>query len=84
MIEVRLYANLASAAGVSGRRSAGAPSATLRVEPRPGLTVDDVVREAGVRAQDIFVVMVNGAVAALDSPLADGDRVGLFPPISGG
>lgn len=83
MIEVRLYANLA-VAGRAARPSAGATSATLQVEARPGLTVRDIVDEAGLRDQDIFVIMRNGAGVGLDSLLADGDRLGLFPPISGG
>jgi molybdopterin converting factor small subunit len=84
MIEVRLYANLAAAAGSAARPSAGATSATLQVEARPGLTVRDIVDEIGLRDQDIFVIMLSGASAHLDSPLTDGDRLGLFPPISGG
>lgn len=83
MIEVRLYASLA-AAGSSVRSPAGATSATLQVEVRPGLTARDIVDEIGIRDQDIFVIMLNGASAGLDSPLSDGDRLGLFPPISGG
>jgi sulfur carrier protein ThiS len=54
------------------------------VEARPGLTVEDVVAGAGIRAKDVYIVLVNGERARLDSPLADGDRLGLFPAISGG
>jgi molybdopterin converting factor small subunit len=33
---------------------------------------------------DIAIVMINGQTAKLDSLLSDGDRVGLFPVVSGG
>ena len=84
MIEVRLYANLSAAAGSAVRPSVGATSAALQVEARPGLTVRDIVDEKGLRDQDIFVIMLNGVSADLESLLSDGDRLGLFPPISGG
>ena len=83
MIEVRLYANLAFA-GPTVRPAKGAASATLEVEARPGLTVRRVLEEVGVQPQDVFAILINGANAGLDSPLTDGDRLGLFPPISGG
>lgn len=76
MIDVRLYANLT--------RTAGEGATEFQVEARPGLTVKDVVDEGGIRAQDVRIVLVNGRGAELDSPLGDGDRLGLFPAISGG
>lgn len=76
MIDVRLYANLT--------RTAGEGATEFQVEARPGLTVKDVVDEGGIRAQDVRIVLVNGRGAGLDSPLGDGDRLGLFPAISGG
>jgi len=75
MIDVRLYAHLTPAAG---------RAAEFQVEARPGLTVADVVSEAGIRAEDVFIVLVNGVRCGLDSPLFDGDRLGLFPAVSGG
>lgn len=84
MIEVRLYANLAFAATKVARPPQGAASSVLLVEPRPGLTVRDVIAEAGVRPEDVFVVLKNGNNSGLDSPLADGDRLALFPAVSGG
>ena len=76
MIDVRLYADLA--------HDLREGAAEFQVTARPGLTVRDVLNEAGVRPRDVYIVMVNGRVANLDSPLADGDRLGLFPAISGG
>ena len=74
MIKVRLFASLALAMGVK----------EFQVEARPGLTVADVVREAGIDSHELYVVVINGQGAAADSPLVDGDRLGLFPPMSGG
>lgn len=76
MIDVRLYAN--------PRRVPDLGNREFQVEARPGLTVDDVIRDAGVTAGDYYVVMINGYGAGLDSPLADGDRVVLFPAVFGG
>jgi molybdopterin converting factor small subunit len=54
------------------------------VEARSGLTVRDVVVEAGVRPEDVYIIMLNSARVDLDAPLTDGDRLGLFPAVSGG
>lgn len=76
MIDVRLFAHL-TAASSSG-------SAEFQVEAREGLTVRDVVDEAGIAVEAVFIVMVNNERAGLDAPLGDGDRLALFPPVSGG
>ncbi|MFH0915450.1 MAG: MoaD/ThiS family protein [bacterium] len=76
MIDVRLYGNYAAASSQGMRE--------FQVEARPGLTVDDVVRDAGVPAADSYVVMINGYGARLDAEINDGDRVVLFPAIFGG
>ncbi len=84
MIEVRFYANLAFSAAGKVKSSQGSASAAFQVEPRPGLTVREVLSEAGVRPEDVFVILINGTNAGLDTELREGDRVGVFPPISGG
>jgi molybdopterin converting factor small subunit len=94
MIDVRLYAHLAPGAGgpranceSPPRAAAGAPahgSAEFWVEARPGLTVRDVVVEAGVWPEDVYIIMLNSARVDLDASLNDGDRLGLFPAVSGG
>lgn len=76
MIDVRLYAHLPS---VSSRRSA-----VFQVEARPGLTVRDVVAGAGIAPEAVFIVMINNDRAGFDTALADGDRLSLFPAVSGG
>ncbi len=84
MIEVRLYANLAFSAAGKAKSGPGSASLAVQVEPRPGLTVREVLHEAGVRPEDVFVILINGVNAGLDSEVREGDRVGVFPPISGG
>lgn len=76
MIDVRLYAALV--------RTPGPGPSEFEVEPRSGLTVADVVADAGIRRDDVAIVMINGQSASLDSELSDGDRLGLFPVVSGG
>lgn len=82
MIEVRLYANLAPVGRALPRLPGG--EAGFEVEPRTGLIVRDVLHQAAIRLKDVVVVMINHGPGTLDSPLTDGDRLGLFPAVSGG
>jgi sulfur carrier protein ThiS len=82
MIEVRLYANLAPVRRPIPRLATGA--AGFEIEAREGLTVRDVMTEAGVRPEDVAVAMINHQPATLDAQLGDGDQLGLFPAVSGG
>jgi molybdopterin converting factor small subunit len=82
MIEVRLYANLAPVGRSLPCLTTGATG--FEIEARSGLTVRDVAAEAAIRPEDVAVVMINHHSATLDSPLADRDRLGLFPAVSGG
>lgn len=50
----------------------------------PGETVATLIGRLGIPAEEVRIVFVNGANADLDQPLADGDRVGIFPPVGGG
>jgi len=49
-----------------------------------GCTVGDLVTELDIDPKDAKLIFINGRKGALDSVLAEGDRVGLFPPIGGG
>jgi sulfur-carrier protein len=81
MIEVRLFADLHSARNPA----AGSAAKThLEVEARPGLRVRDIVEQESVVRDAIHMILINGIPGTLDSPLADGDRVALFPPLGGG
>jgi molybdopterin converting factor small subunit len=76
VIEVRLFATLPMRSQ-KGRKQ-------FEVEPHPGLSVRDVIAGEGLDESEIHLVMINGSHGTLDSPLSDGDRLGLFPPIGGG
>ncbi len=56
---------------------------TRVVEYREGMTVADVLREAGLLATE-YVVARNGKLAAEDEPVEDGDELVLYPVVSGG
>lgn len=47
-------------------------------------TVADLMIELGVPADQVKLIFVNGRSVEADTQLADGDRVGLFPPVGGG
>jgi molybdopterin converting factor small subunit len=76
MIDVRLFANLT--AGTDHDRT------EFQVIARPGLTVRGVAEQEEIRLADIQMILVNGKRASTDTPLADGDRLGLFPAVGGG
>jgi molybdopterin converting factor small subunit len=82
MIEVRLYANLAPVGRPLPHLANGA--AGFEIEARSGLTVRDLIAGAAVSAADVAVVMINNSRGTLDSPLCDGDSLGLFPAVAGG
>ncbi|HWR04733.1 MAG TPA: MoaD/ThiS family protein [Humidesulfovibrio sp.] len=50
----------------------------------PGETVASVVARLGIPVEELKLVFVNGTHAELSAPLADGDRLGLFPAVGGG
>lgn len=78
MARLRLFAQ--------AREAAGTGSDTL-----PGSTVAEVLDGARARYGTDFAgvldhsrVWLNGAPAAVTSPVADGDEVAVLPPVSGG
>jgi molybdopterin converting factor small subunit len=77
-IEIRLFATLAPYA----RHPSVTPDGYLdMISPA---TVRNVVEHIALPEEKIKLVFINGVRASLDSPLEDGDRLGLFPPIGGG
>ena len=54
------------------------------LEIRPGATVGDVARQAGIPEEQIKIVMVDGVGARLETVLEGSERVALFPPVGGG
>lgn len=49
-----------------------------------GSTVKDLLQELGIPQEEMKQTFVNGVIRAAEYRLADGDSVGVFPPIAGG
>lgn len=77
-VEVRLYAGLGEAG--SGATHGG----PIALELEEGATVRTAIEALGLPQERIHLIFVNGAARGLGHQLADGDRVGLFPPVGGG
>ncbi len=79
MIEIRLYATLGR---YRPELKVGEP---LFLNLDQGTTVKRVLQEVlGIPTEVVKTVFVNGIYRGLDHVLADGDRVGIFPPVAGG
>jgi molybdopterin converting factor small subunit len=50
----------------------------------PGTTVGDIVHRLKIPVKDAKLIFINSIRRDLDTPLADGDRLGIFPPVGGG
>ena len=49
-----------------------------------GTTVAALASQLCIDTKDAKLIFINGRKGTLDATLADGDRVGLFPPVGGG
>jgi molybdopterin converting factor small subunit len=49
-----------------------------------GGTVESALKGIGLAPGDVKLVFVNGKHAEMDSTLADGDQLGVFPAVGGG
>lgn len=59
--------------------------ATADRHPLPeGATAGFLVRDLGIPPDEAKLILVNGRRVETDAVLADGDRIGIFPPIGGG
>nr|WP_243368004.1 MoaD/ThiS family protein [Fundidesulfovibrio soli] len=50
----------------------------------PGMTAGKLVDLLGIPRDGVKILFVNGLRVDLDTPLKDGDRVGMFPAVAGG
>ena len=50
----------------------------------PGSTVRDVLRQLGIDDQLVMLVVIDGELGDIQSPLSEGMTLQLIPPISGG
>ena len=48
-----------------------------------GQTLQDLVEQAGIDAEDVKIAFVNSRTAGLDTVLSDRDQVGLAPAVGG-
>jgi molybdopterin converting factor small subunit len=62
------------------RKEAGEGRQEFAVELTPGAQVEDLLSRLDLPQDRVKMIMVNGRGATLDTPIADGDRVALFPP----
>ncbi len=78
-IELRLYATLAASRPDT---IAGRP---FPVSLPPGARLHDLLQTLGIASDAVHLIIVNGRLLHDRTvALADGDRVGLFPPVGGG
>jgi molybdopterin converting factor small subunit len=54
------------------------------VELPEGATVGNLIQEIGLPDKEVKIVFVNALFRDLAHELADGDQVGIFPPVGGG
>jgi len=81
MLTVRLFAVMKDAAGAAELKVAERPAT---VQELLGLLERERPALAGLLSRGRFVVSVNQELADRETPLRDGDEVGLMPPFSGG
>jgi molybdopterin converting factor small subunit len=77
-IELRLFASLSRYLPEQRRGSLCA------MEIPEGTTVTELLRGLGVPAEVRKIIIVNGVHAGESQTLAEGDRIGVFPPVAGG
>ncbi len=76
-IRVKVFATLRKYVAEEG-------SGEQELELAEGARVGDVLGELKIPEEEVAFVFVNSVRQKLDEPLAEGDEVGVFPPIAGG
>ena len=77
-VQVRLFANLRQRYSQLGIGE----SMTLALPTDP--TIEQLLARLKIPAEQVKIVFVNHVVRKMDYCLADGDEVGVFPPVGGG
>jgi len=54
------------------------------VELADGSDAGELIRQLGIRLEDVGVLSINDQQATLDQKLEDGDIISIIPPIGGG
>lgn len=60
------------------------PDGAYELETDGQATLSHLVDALGMNPDDVTIMFINGRHANMDAPLADGDKVGLFPAVGGG
>ena len=55
-----------------------------RISVPEGTRVEDLLKRLGINQELVMLVVLDGELADLESPLSEGMAVELIPPISGG
>ena len=76
-LEVRLFATLRD---VFPKEKRGMDWVTLEL----GSTLDDLIKYLKIPEDAPLIILVNGRRQIENIELADGDRIGIFPPVGGG
>ena len=77
-VHVKLFASLRT------YRSGLGIGESCPVELPAGATVGELVQQLGLPPAEVKLFFVNGRSQPLEYALADGDEVGIFPPVGGG
>ena len=77
-IEIHLYASLAK------DLPKDAENKNCICEISEGTIISDVIRRMNIPDPSVKLIFLNGRHADRTTPLKDGDRIGLFPPVGGG
>jgi len=72
-ISVNCFATLAQYTPLGGQ-----------MDVAPGMTAGQLVDLLGMPRDSVRILFINGLHAEMDTPVKDGDRVGLFPAVAGG
>jgi molybdopterin converting factor small subunit len=73
-IQLRLFATL----------KAHTPDDAEEYPITPGTTVKDIVLQLKIPLEYAKLIFINSIRQDIETALADGDRVGIFPPVGGG
>ena len=60
------------------------PDEADRIPISAETTVKLLLEHLNVPIEKVHLIFVNGVRKTLDTPLSNGDRVGIFPPVAGG
>lgn len=77
-IELRLFASLSR---YLPERQTGNLCA---MEIPEGTTIKELLQRLAIPAETRKIIIVNGVHAGDNQALAEGDRIGVFPPVAGG